>query len=52
MGKTFKDRKRQEDREAERHGWKADRQAARRDKAIQRGAYVSRRVERAKGGEE
>jgi hypothetical protein len=52
MGKTYKDRREQMEGKAKFRGWKAERQAARRDKRIKRGEFVGRRVERAKWGEE
>ena len=47
MGKTFT-----KNAGGKRFGWKAERQQARRIKEVQRGKYLGKRVERAKGGKE
>lgn len=48
MGKTLKDDFEPRDRKRNRDDWRAERKAARKRKAVTRGEYVGKRVERAK----
>ena len=48
MGKTFKEEFEPRDRKRNKDDWRADRKAARTRKAVARGEYVGKRVERAK----